>query len=229
MDFTMYDTLLQLPLFQGLGKNDITEILSKVKFHFRKHNPGEYLYRQDDLCTEVCFLLSGTVMAETRARDNSYLFCEQLAAPHMLELYSLFGLHPRYEAAYRCVGEVSTLVIDKQYLLGELNSYVPCGFNFSNIICSRAHHLYRLIWNDVRGGLRERFVQFLMQRSSRPAGYKLLRIKMEDLAALLGDRRINVSRMLNALQAEGLVVLRRKEIEIPVMERFFSQATVNNP
>ena len=37
MDFTMYDTLLQLPLFQGLGKNDITEILSKVKFHFKKY------------------------------------------------------------------------------------------------------------------------------------------------------------------------------------------------
>ena len=41
MDFTMYDTLLQLPLFQGLGKNDITEILDKVKFHFKKYEPGD--------------------------------------------------------------------------------------------------------------------------------------------------------------------------------------------
>ena len=33
---TMYDTLLQLPLFQGLCHNDFTEILEKVKIHFAK-------------------------------------------------------------------------------------------------------------------------------------------------------------------------------------------------
>ena len=36
MDFTMYDKLLQLPLFQGLGKNDFTQLLEKVKLHFHK-------------------------------------------------------------------------------------------------------------------------------------------------------------------------------------------------
>jgi CRP-like cAMP-binding protein len=44
---------------------------------------------------------------------------------------------------------------------------------------------------------------------------------MEDLATLLDDRRINVSRMLNELQAEGLVTLRRKEIEIPALEKLY--------
>lgn len=219
MDFTMYDTLLQLPMFQGLGKNDITEILTKVKFHFQKHQPGECICVQDEKCSEVCFLLRGTVMAETSSRDKVYLFCEQLPVPHVIELYSLFGISPRYHSTYRAVSEVHTLTIDKQYLLGELNSYIPCGFNFSNIICTRAQYLYQRIWSDVTGGLRDRFIQFLLLRSSRPAGYKLIRIKMEDLAALLGDSRINVSRLLNALQDEGLVSLKRKEIEIPALEK----------
>jgi hypothetical protein len=34
MEITMYDTLLQLPLFQGLCKNDFTNIIGKVKLHF---------------------------------------------------------------------------------------------------------------------------------------------------------------------------------------------------
>ena len=34
----MYDTLLQLPLFQGLAHEDFTNILGKVKLHFTKHN-----------------------------------------------------------------------------------------------------------------------------------------------------------------------------------------------
>ena len=34
---TMFDTLLQLPLFQGLCHEDFTNILEKVKLHFTKH------------------------------------------------------------------------------------------------------------------------------------------------------------------------------------------------
>ncbi len=219
MDFTMYDTLLQLPLFQGLGKNDITEILDKVKFHFKKYEPGDYIFRQGEVCKEVGFILSGTVMAVTDSRSKTYVFSETLPVPYMIELYSLFGIYPCYDASYKAMTAVSVLSIEKRYLLEQLNSYIPCGLNFSNIICTRAHYLYKCIWSDVTGSLRTRFVQFLMQRSCRPAGYKLLRIKMEDLAVLLDDRRINVSRMLNELQAEGLLVLRRKEIEIPALEK----------
>ena len=36
---TMFDTLLQLPLFQGLCHEDFTSILDKVKLHFIKHKP----------------------------------------------------------------------------------------------------------------------------------------------------------------------------------------------
>lgn len=219
MDFTMYETLLQLPLFQGLGKNDITEILTKVKFHFHKFQPGEYICRQDEPCRKVSFLLSGTLQAESRSRDDSYTYCENLPVPYVIELYSLFGLHPRYHASYRAMTDVSILTIEKQYLLDELNNYIPCVFNFSNIICTRAQYLHQQIWRDVRGDLHERFIHFLLERSCRPSGYKLLRIKMNDLAALLGDRRINVSRMLNRMQDEGLVSLRRKEIEIPALEK----------
>ena len=43
MEITMYDTLLQLPLFQGLCKNDFTNIIGKVKLHFRKYNADDIL------------------------------------------------------------------------------------------------------------------------------------------------------------------------------------------
>lgn len=219
MEFTMYDTLLQLPLFQGLGKNDITEILSKVKFHFKKYESGEYVFRQGDICSEIAFLLNGTLMAETVSMNHSYLFCETLSTACMIELYSLFGIRPCYQASYRAASEVNVLTIDKSFLFEILGSYVPCALNFSNIICTRSQYLYQRIWGDVTGDLSTRFVQFLVQRSSRPMGHKLLRIKMEDLAVLLGDRRINISRMLNALQTEGLVNLKRKEIDVPALEK----------
>ena len=66
-----------------------------------------------------------------------------------------------------------------------------------------------------------RYCKYFYHNITQCRKKQLLRIKMEDLATLLDDRRINVSRMLNELQAEGLVTLRRKEIEIPALEKLY--------
>ena len=59
MEITMYDTLLQLPLFQGLCKNDFTNIIGKVKLHFRKYNADDIIVEQGAPCTQLIFLLNG--------------------------------------------------------------------------------------------------------------------------------------------------------------------------
>ena len=51
---TMFDTLLQLPLFQGLAQEDFTCILEKVKLHFTKHKPGELLCKKVLPATNWC-------------------------------------------------------------------------------------------------------------------------------------------------------------------------------
>ena len=60
---TMFDTLLQLPLFQGLGQEDLTHILGKVKFHFAKHKDHTLLAQSLTPCRQLLFLLKGEVTA----------------------------------------------------------------------------------------------------------------------------------------------------------------------
>ena len=54
----------------------------------------------------------------------------------------------------------------------------------------------------------------VQQHDSQP-----IKIKMEDLASLIDETRINVSKVLNDLQEQGLVQLSRKEISIPALEK----------
>ena len=72
MEITMYDTLLQLPLFQGLCKNDFTSILGKVKLHFRKYNADEIIVEQGEPCTELIFLLNGEISSQIVDEQKSY-------------------------------------------------------------------------------------------------------------------------------------------------------------
>ena len=62
---TMFDTLLQLPLFQGLCHEDFTSILDKVKLHFIKHKVGETIIESGSPCKQLCFLLKGEVSIVT--------------------------------------------------------------------------------------------------------------------------------------------------------------------
>jgi CRP-like cAMP-binding protein len=67
--------------------------------------------------------------------------------------------------------------------------------------------------------LEEKFASFLLNRCQRADGEKYLQITMEDLANLINETRINVSRMLNDLQQKGLLQLKRKEIYIPALDK----------
>ena len=65
---TMFDTLLQLPLFQGLCHEDFTSILDKVKLHFIKHKVGETIIESGSPCKQLCFLLKGEVSIVTNSK-----------------------------------------------------------------------------------------------------------------------------------------------------------------
>ena len=62
-------------------------------------------------------------------------------------------------------------------------------------------------------------VRFLIAHCSYPAGSKTFFILMERLAQELNDSRLNVSRVLNQLQHDGLIELHRGRIIIPQLER----------
>ena len=64
---------------------------------------------------------------------------------------------------------------------------------------------YEKLWNSHIGNTEEKILNFLVLRSMKPEGKKILKIKMEDLASLIDETRINVSKVLNDLQEQGLV------------------------
>ena len=78
---------------------------------------------------------------------------------------------------------------------------------------------YEKLWNSHIGNTEEKILNFLVLRSMKTKKKKILKIKMEDLASLIDETRINVSKVLNDLQEQGLVQLSRKEISIPALEK----------
>lgn len=215
MELTMYDKLLQLPLFQGMLKFDFTDILEKVKIHFNKYEPGSCLVRQDTPCNQLIFVLDGEVQIESNDKTHKYTLWENFKSPNVIEPYSLFGMRPYFTASYTAVTEVNTLNIDKSYILNELCRYEVFNLNYMNMLSNRSQVIYNKLWNAHIGKTRDKIINFLLLRCMTPYGAKKLSIRMEDLARLIDDTRINVSNVLNDLQNRGLIQLGRRTFSIP--------------
>lgn len=215
---TMFDTLLQLPLFQGLCLQDFTDILNKVKLHFIKYKVGETIIENGDLCEQLCFLLKGEISIITTSPKGSYTVIERVEAPYLIEPQNLFGMNRKYVSSYVAHTESHTVSINKQFLLSDLFKYEIFRLNYMNIVSNRAQNLYSLLWNEPVLQLRGKMIRFFLIHCEKPQGKKIFKIKMEELARNLGYTRLNTSKILNQLQNEGLIELHRKEIVIPNIE-----------
>lgn len=211
----MYDTLLQLPLFQGLAKNDFTSILDKVKIHFLKRKAGDTVALGGEDCRELVFLLNGSLVSKTSDRDELYTFYEAINAPFLIEPYSLFGWSTKYVSTYMALTACNLVTIEKAYLLSELNNYEIIRLNYLNILSNRAQNLHDRLWTNLPESLHDRIVEFILLHSYVPGGEKRLKIKMDDLAKLLSSTRIRVSKALNEMQDNHWLTLHRGEIRIP--------------
>ena len=219
MEHSMYDNLLQLPLFQGLCKDDFTTIIEKVKFHFLNYKENDIIRNQGDTCNQLVFLLSGEITQKVANEEEGYTLSETLHAPHIIEPYSLFGMDTRYTATYLAKTDATLLTIDKAYVYTELNNYEIFRLNYLNILSNRIQVSHKKLWSNHMSSLNEKFVYFLLDRCLKPQGDKVLNITMEDLARIVNETRINVSRMLNDMHQQGLRQLKRKEIYIPALEK----------
>ena len=201
---TMFDTLLQLPLFQGLAQEDFTNILGKVKLSFTKHKAGEVIVKAGDTCSQLIFVLKGEISSCTSSANTSYSSTEYFQAPYVIEPQSLFGMSTSYVSAYTAQTETHTVSI---------------SLNYMNIISNRAQSLNSRLWAESTDNLEKRIGNFILTHIERPSGRKILKIKMEELAQVVNDTRMGVSRALNSMQEKGLLELHRGEMMIPDAEK----------
>lgn len=225
----MYDSLLQLPLFQGMCKSDFTTILEKVRFHFLSFNKGETIVRQGDPCQRLIFLLKGNITAHTMPHGQEYALSETFQAPYLIEPQSLFGRQTVFSATYHAKTEIQILDIDKAYIFSELSKYEIFRLNLLNILSSRCQYLQQKLWENHTNGMEEKFIRMLLSFFQLPYGEKTLYITMGEISSRIDETRINVSKMLNDWQKQGLLQLKRKEIYIPQLEKLCKAYEKNNP
>ncbi len=199
----MFERLLQLPLFQGMTKKEIADVIEHVRLDFVKYETGEEIVMQDDPCKSLIYIING-----------KFSLTEDIPNIGVIEPYNMFGMMPRYSRTYIFKTAGTTLAIDKQMLLNHLMSSSIVRINMMNITCNRYHQVLKLMNDFPDNTVGEKITKFVLSYSSVPKGGKELHMKMTDLADIVHETRLNVSKALNAMQDAGLLELQRNKFTI---------------
>lgn len=219
---TIYAKLLRLPFFQGIDRDELEAMASKIRFDFQKYDEGAWIARENDRCATLTLVMTGSVEAEAISADHSYSLREQIDAPCAIEPERIFGLRQHLARGYRATTPCNVLRLQKDDVLRLCAQSLVFELNVLNTISTFAQRAGSAFWRTPPTTIPRKIATFVAHRSLRPAGPKTLSIRLTDLGSAIGESRLNVSRSLHVLEAQGLVALARQTIIIHRLEQLLS-------
>ena len=105
--------LLQLPLFMGMARDDLQQIVAHTKFDFFKRPADSKVISEGDRCEAVVILTHGSLSVEKQSDDHGYGVREIVNAPLVIQLEHLFGLTQRYSASFTTLSPCNFMSITK--------------------------------------------------------------------------------------------------------------------
>ena len=211
-DLQLYKQLLSLPLFQGLSKGDLEEVVTHTRLGFETYNEGQYIVQENAPCHQLIFVLKGNFEVETIAG--------------LLQPERLWGLMQFYTKSFRCKTSCQILSIEKSEIMKLCDQYLIFRINLFNLLSTAAQRSERRLLRLTSASLEHRIIYFFADRCLQLAGAKTIKIKMTQLATEINDSRLDVSRALNNLQQMGLIRLRRNYIEIEKLEEILQHLAI---
>ncbi len=218
MELTMFQRLQELPLFQGLNMDDMSDIVTKVRLDFQQHSEEETIALQMSSCKNLIFILRGTVRVEYIDPDSRFRFSEHISAPTVLEPQSMFGMIQKYQRTYIADTPCHTLTISRGQFLSIMMNNPIVKTNMLNLVCSNLQRNVSRVVNISHENADVKFRQLIHNYSINPRGEKNLYATMEQLAEMFCETRLNVSKVLKKLKEEGKIVQERKSFTILAAE-----------
>lgn len=214
----LYDKLFRIPLFTGMSDDELERVMSRTCFDYRKVRESEVIAHQGEHCGQLFLLINGTIQLTAESEGHQYAATEWIHGPALLEPTCVFGVTQRFTHTLRATTTVSLITLGKTELLKLASDSLIFRLNMINLLATTLQKHEMRLWAHSPNSLTDRLAQFFINHVTAPYGHKLFHIKMNDLALLLNDSRLNISRALNAMQAQSLIILSRGKIDIPHIE-----------
>lgn len=142
---TMYEKLMTLTVFKGIGAEQLSSILEKTHLEFASHDAGEYIKESGEDCREVTSVLSGEIETETSIAGGRSLMVCRYGAGKVFGLEYLFGMDNKYGSSLRALTRTGTMSFSKQQYMQMLSGNSICMINFLNYLSFKSQRISQYV------------------------------------------------------------------------------------
>lgn len=201
---SMYNTIMDLPIFKGISRDQVSSFLEKTTVSFRTYSKGEIVFRPGDLCRDIRYLISGNLMITHSHFSGKVIVRESLAQGTVIGADRLFGLNTRMCARAECKGRVDIMWFSKEQFLQLLRSDDIYQINFLNYLSLRAQKAADLL-NDFSSGSLLAYLGFWVSVFTERGSTGIeMDVTPKNLSLLTGISVEELSTQLAYIRKEGL-------------------------
>lgn len=220
MEMNMFEKMQQLPFLQGLSINDINDILTYIKLDFNTFEENDIIVHQGEQCNRLIYIIDGEYDVEFSNGQQLFILNESCTkCPHAIEPYNLFSVRRKFDRTYSFRTKGATFTISKDILTTRLLDNKIIRSNFINYLSNQTCKSRQRCQFNFPSDIEQKIASFIRSYCFIEGGEKMLRIKMDTLAELIDETRLNVSVILNKWGASGLIEIKRQKIFIPDIDR----------
>lgn len=211
---SMFEILMELPLFRGATRERMAETVGMAKFHFLKYLPGETIVEAGTPCTHIKFIISGSVRSKIVNPDSRFKVSQTLVAPDVISPDYLFGRATNYPCTVTAIEPTGILQIAKSDYIKILNSDEVFMFNYLNLLSMNAQKSVSGVLALTTGSIEER-IAFWIIALTQPSGKDIaLECRQRDMYSFFGVQRSSFISTLDSMKERGLLTYDSSKIDI---------------
>ncbi len=209
---SIYDSILQIPLFKGLSVEAFNKIIEKYKFDFLSYNKGYAIINAGDECDSFKFIISGSVRLEYINKKVKIKLSETITGPNNIVSNYSIGNNKYPVSVYACDDNTGILSIDKQDFISIMQEHRVVLLNYLIDLSRKSQtpfEAYNQIAND---NVRAKFAFWILYFTSYNSSDIVINAKLRDIYMFFGAQRSVFNMVLDEMKELGIINFSSKEI-----------------
>lgn len=211
---SIFDTLLGLPLFQGVTRERIAEVVGKARFHFLKYSPGEVILKPGQHISHLRFILSGKVTSTVSDSEGCLTVAQTIVGPDVILPDFLYGLVTHSPCTVTSITSSSVLQLEKADFLKILSMDEVFLINYLNNLSLEAQQSYRAAIQPESGTVEFRLAEKIVSLTQKTARNIVVTATLDGLCRILDTDPMTLQHALKALKTKGLINFDEHKIEV---------------
>ena len=201
-----YEQLLfQIPLLRDLPHNIKQSLLEKLEYSVYSIDKKDIVARQGTPCKKLYILLEGKLRVDIIDGLGNKVMVEYIVAPRAFATPHLFGSNTTLPATFTATKESTFKLISQDPKV--LHNFLCITGNCNACTVSRLKTLSRKT-------VRERFVVYLFENRISNSTSITIAHTQSELAEYLNVTRPALSKEINKMTKEGIILMTGKKIEV---------------